>query len=456
MENKFSFFCLIIILLNISFLYSKRTIPILYSIDSKVIYSCLVSITSLCHNANRKKTFYKIHVLVTPDFFPPDYEKLQDISNSQYLSVCKIEIIPMNKYHLEFNGVKSNFNSAASFYPLKAASLFPQYKKMIYLDGRDTVVLKDLQELYDQDFTDKNFYYLGKHEENGKKYERESVGDTDVYINTGVLLMNLDKLREDLMESHFQSFLMKNTGRHIPLGDQTVINAVCKGRIGVLPAKYGWFPVNSLQQTIDEFRNGNCISYMDCLEAFYDPAIVHYFGLNKPEMTPWNLGYNHYYWYYASKTKYFEKIMGGGIENFSVEDKMKFLHEYSIYSDAKEDNPKSFDDKVDRIIILCCCLTLCVMILIKVLRNNINIVEFIFDLINGKINNNNNVNNRNSRNVIENNERYNNNKKNKRKNEISDNSNTDINLNSTSSVINVQDKNEVAIVKGNENNENKE
>lgn len=56
------------------------------------------------------------------------------------------------------------------------------------------------------------------------------------YINTGFLWMNLEKLREFRMIEKFGE--LAGTGKEMRLADQTALNYLCRGRIGILPPEF--------------------------------------------------------------------------------------------------------------------------------------------------------------------------------------------------------------------------
>ena len=57
------------------------------------------------------------------------------------------------------------------------------------------------------------------------------------YINSGVVLINLDKIRND--NKIYDILNMANSPKHIPYLDQSIINYVFYPKIGILPSKFG-------------------------------------------------------------------------------------------------------------------------------------------------------------------------------------------------------------------------
>ena len=114
--------------------------------------------------------------------------------------------------------------------------------KALYLDI-DTIVDDDISELWDLDLSD---YYVAGVKEPIKSNE-------SIYVNSGVLLFNLSKLRDGTDEVLLEK--IRTESRDFP--DQDILNEVLAGHIFELPSTYN---ANSWTAQIHE------------------PKIVHYAG----------------------------------------------------------------------------------------------------------------------------------------------------------------------------------
>lgn len=102
---------------------------------------------------------------------------------------------------------------------------FPDLDKILWLDV-DTIVQDNIDELWDLDLSD--YYVAGSLEpQKSKPYEP--------YINAGVMLINLKKLREDGMDDTLIKTL--NTKKY-EFADQDCINDICRNKIMTLPSIY--------------------------------------------------------------------------------------------------------------------------------------------------------------------------------------------------------------------------
>ena len=123
------------------------------------------------------------------------------------------------------------------------------------------------------------------------------------YINAGMVLFDLNKIREENIEQKFYDYTNENF-ETIKMGDQTIINEVLKGRIKIVEDEWN---VQSSNFT-------NRSSYTK------HPYIIHYVAKRKPwhfgsfsvhrplyfkylQMTPWKLnGFKEkFYWYYLNQ-----------------------------------------------------------------------------------------------------------------------------------------------------------
>lgn len=192
---------------------------------------------------------------------------------------CEINFVKIDESLFEdYKQIKTHaYLSLASYYRLKISTLLPQIDKIIYIDC-DVVINKDLSGLFETLIDDSvaagvkdiNFRMLRKN---------------PTYVNSGVLLMDLKKIKEQNIEKEFLEYTRKNIDT-IKLGDQEIINAVLKGKIKILPDKWNVQSSNFTNRSI--YTN--------------DPWIIHYVGKQKPwKFGNWNY-YNEYYYRYLKLT----------------------------------------------------------------------------------------------------------------------------------------------------------
>lgn len=160
----------------------------------------------------------KVYFLIEDDVFPyelPDIVECINVKNQQY-----------------FPPDGPNFNNSWTWMCMIRAAfpeIFPQYDRILSLDV-DIVINDDVSDLWDYDISD---YYLAGVPER----QRQKSASDPTYINFGVVMMNLAKLRRDGIQQPLIDAL--NT-RHFGCPEQDAYNKFCAGHILALPADYNY------------------------------------------------------------------------------------------------------------------------------------------------------------------------------------------------------------------------
>lgn len=160
--------------------------------------------------------------------------------------------------------------------------ILPQsIKKVLYLDS-DTIVLGDLSELFEMNL--KSSYVAGVVDvmANISGYIYKGDKKMTPFINSGVLLINLDKWRE-IGFTQLSVDLIKDYPDKNFLHDQSIINVVCEDNIILLDAK---FNVMSEYFYVDYNKNLKINGYFGPTEDFNsidqvyramkNPTVVHF------------------------------------------------------------------------------------------------------------------------------------------------------------------------------------
>ena len=153
------------------------------------------------------------------------------------------------------------------------------HNKVLYLDV-DLIVNNDLKDLWNININD---YYCAAVKDlnfDTEKYKKcIGMSDNEEYINAGVILFNLKKLREDnIAEKYFKNNEIYKD--KIKYQDQDVINITLSNKIKIIDSIYN-FTRN------DKTKNRN------------DAVIIHFFGAKKPwKILSFNKLKQLYYYYY--------------------------------------------------------------------------------------------------------------------------------------------------------------
>ena len=246
---------------------NKNIIQITMSINNDINYKyiLLVSMFSLLSNCNKEKSFIICHILCTPDF--------DATSVTIYKSLFKkfshnFEIIFYNMGNLFSNRKNARFSEATLYRVL--APIFIDSDRLIHLDG-DTLVFKDLNEMYNLDFNDN--YIFGMYD--FLSYGVDYLGlKSNSYINAGVILLNLKKMREDKKVIEFIN--LTNSKKQLVNYDQTLFNYLLYPKIGRMPSKYSIFNFadkSDIEVYLRSLRTKVPIEEIE--EALKNPTVVH-------------------------------------------------------------------------------------------------------------------------------------------------------------------------------------
>lgn len=167
------------------------------------------------------------------------------------------------------------------YYRLAAPYLLPQnLERVLYMDV-DTVVINSLMELYESDFEDNYFMGCTNTQLFLQKVNQVRLGmdvEKDVpYINTGVLMMNLPLLRENLNFADICEFSEKKKQMLI-LPDQDILTALYGEHVKLIDKLL----YNLSDRTILVYNADPRNKPIDREWVKDNTSIIHYFGRNKP------------------------------------------------------------------------------------------------------------------------------------------------------------------------------
>lgn len=277
----------------------QHNIPIVLASDENYAKYMYITIVSILKNKN-KKTFCDFYLLISKQFKEDITTKFKNLE--KLYTNCKINFIEMGELFTS-NTMKIAHITTPTYYRLKMADILPKnYKKAIYLDA-DVIVLKDLAKYFN---TNLNGYYIAGvkavgyiiNTSNRSYYKNIGISDMSNYINAGVTLWNLDKIRKDNITPKLLELAKNNYNSQ----DQDVINLGFYKHIKTLPLKYNVMTTYKTRY-IDgdtKVKNNfyNIYSKKNVIEAINAPVIIHYADKTKP----WNgnVWLDEYWHYYAT------------------------------------------------------------------------------------------------------------------------------------------------------------
>lgn len=176
--------------------------------------------------------------------------------NIPYITDKRVEFINYNKLEEYITQESPNYNThyTKSSYLRCYFSKVLKEDKILYLDV-DALVVDNLDDLWNMKMGDN--VLIGVHEGGEWNKHLYTYGLDDTYINSGVLVMDLKKIRQERLDDSM-IYLLNNNKYSFP--DQDVINLVCRNRVLIVSNIY-----NSTETT--GFRD--------------DAKIIHYIRGNK-------------------------------------------------------------------------------------------------------------------------------------------------------------------------------
>ena len=281
----------------------KNVIPIFYTIDENYAPFFSVSLDSLIDHVSDNNVY---HINVICEGLK---EETIEILKNQETDNVKITITDIEdkitpiREKLSKQASKTHFPISV-YFRMFIPLLYPEYDKGIYIDS-DTILNDDIAKLYAYDLKDNllggifdsSIIDIPIFSEYIEKADGVSRYD---YINSGVLLINLKKMRDINFDNHFL-YLLNKYDFEVVAPDQDYINAMCLGNILHLDEKWNVMPVEGKEE-ID------------------NPSLIHYNLFLKP--WHYDAPYDTYFWEYAEKSVFYEQIKGIK-DNFTDEDKRK-------------------------------------------------------------------------------------------------------------------------------------
>jgi len=283
------------------------------SLNHNYLYNCIVYLTSLLNNKN-KSTFYMIHVLIDNSI-----KKESKIKINKIIKKFGEHHVELKYYNLEgdFKGATTKLFPLSTYYRISLPSILPYIDKNIYTDI-DVINLADLTEMYNIEFKEK-MYFCASLDYNFMINEIKQFGiNITKYINSGILLINLKKIRKDGIEKKIREFISKY---ELPFADQTAINAVCNNNIQILSYKYGLFAKDTYTELVNLNANQDKIyrfNESELKSAYNEPVFFHYFDWTKPFFKNNCTAYfsRVYWWYYAKMSGFYKNILD--FYNFTI------------------------------------------------------------------------------------------------------------------------------------------
>ena len=257
---------------------TNKRIQIAFCFDIRMFAPACVSVASLMDSKN-EEDHYDIHCIVDEDSMNKRERLLKIVKHRD--SDSSISFYPAPNTFA--SAYETRGISKATYMRFAIHKIIPNIDKVIYSDV-DVLFCDSLKELWETDI--ENYYFAGVKGTNNFDDKWESYKSYDYYseldglkgkyINAGILLMNLRRIRESMIEEEW----IERSNRHYEYQDQDIINITCKNQILLLPLKYN-LAAYLIPKWFKKYYIQGLYSKKECISAYKSPVILHYAG-DKP------------------------------------------------------------------------------------------------------------------------------------------------------------------------------
>ncbi len=251
---------------------SYKSINIAFAADENYIQPMSVVIASILKNANSDDNL-KFYILCN-DVSDSSKKKLMNLKK---IKDCDISFFDIDSSEFQsFNIMPGSHITLTAYFRMKLPTILSDIEKILYLDC-DLVVKTSLSKLFYIDISD---YYIAAVEDIGctycRKYRKDILPYDYLYINSGVLLINLAEWRK--YNVHKMLLETAKSGINHFQHDQEIINIVCHDKC--LSLDLAWNVQDSFfRDDLIVQTNPNAEYIKECAKK---PKIIHYTYLFKP------------------------------------------------------------------------------------------------------------------------------------------------------------------------------
>ncbi len=245
--------------------------------DSRYIPPTATSISSALKN-KCPESIYNFYI-ITEDITLQDETMLMRLKTLAPNSV-NIKIIPQKEPDLPYENMQRFLQYKVGMHKIYLPEILSELDKVIYMDG-DTIVLKDLHELFDIDVAD---VYVAVAKDGifyrfPKEMQEMGLDKRGYYFNSGVMLYNLALQRQDNITEKLVEYIKTHEDF---FGDQDVLNMVFGDKLKLMSYRYNcistFFEADDLHFLSTYF--GEPLP-SDTFDIYENATIIHYAG-DKP------------------------------------------------------------------------------------------------------------------------------------------------------------------------------
>lgn len=280
-------------------------------------YSSVVMASIIDNNLREEITFHLLHTNLTKERCDIIKAWVEGFAGKK---VC---FYPMEKENFkDFPIDEHTYLDYGAYIRLYLGECLSHLDKVLYLDC-DVIVNGSLRELWNTDISD--YAVAGVRDRINdyiRVYNRLGYPMSAGYINSGMMLINLKRWREDGFFRKAQQVACEKGAAVLKNHDQDIINAVYHGQILMLPFRY-----NLLEYYlyVEEWLYLDRKYYPEIIEACKNPVIIHFCMPQKPWHYECVNPFKELYYKYRKMTPWPEVVLTHKTRKLSRKEKVKRL-----------------------------------------------------------------------------------------------------------------------------------
>ena len=205
-----------------------KNIDLVFGIDDNYSKYCTIAIQSILSHLNSN---YKLNIAII-------YEKLsiKSFNNFKTIRSKQLNKITFHKIYLK-KFMKSNYWHKSIFYRFYIDRILPKnIKKIIYMDS-DIFVNDSIHKLYNIDLKNYNIGAVIDPSPFNRNYLDKLEIKSNVYFNSGVLLINIKKWKSDKITAKLEKTIKKYSA-NLENPDQDLLNIVFEKKFQIISPKW--------------------------------------------------------------------------------------------------------------------------------------------------------------------------------------------------------------------------
>lgn len=280
-------------------------------------YSSVVIASIIDHNPEEEITFHLLHTDLTAERCAIIKSWVESFKGKK---VCFYQM--KKESFADFPIDEHTYLDYGAYIRLYLGECLKQIDKVLYLDC-DVIVNGSLSELWNTDISD--YAVAGVRDRINdyiRVYNRLDYQMCEGYINSGMMLINLKRWREDDFFKKAQQLACEKGASVLKNHDQDIINAIYHGQILMLPFRY-----NLLEYYlyVEEWLYLDRKYYPEIVEACKTPAIIHFCMPQKPWHYECINPFKELYYKYRKMTPWPEVVLTHKTQKLSRKQKIKGL-----------------------------------------------------------------------------------------------------------------------------------